>query len=126
MDNWREEFSNFKKQFVSEAKSDDIKDQRILAILDKNISNVSLTETIDVLSKRREVEAGGEHIISFPRVTYVAKNVVFVLSDFTFCYFIFYFICSLLSLISNIYILYTISLFEIIVSTFLTQFTCSN
>ena len=86
-----------------------------MAILEKNISSVTYDDTCKVLTRRRYMEHGDD-IEPLPRLEYLAKNVVFVLSDFTFVYFIFYFTCSLVGLVAEIPILYTISLFEIIVS----------
>lgn len=51
MDNWREEFSAFKKQFIGVARSNSLEDQRIMAILNKNISSVTVADTLKVLKK---------------------------------------------------------------------------
>ena len=118
MNKWREIFHNFKIKFKAVAKSDDLKDQVIMAILEKNTIDVKVSEYLTVIKKQSELEMGDEGLVNIPWLKYMAYNAIFILSDSGFNYFIFYCTCSFFALLGNIPILYSFFLFEIIVNFF--------
>jgi hypothetical protein len=116
MDRWREEFINFKAKLIAFSKQPSLSDQKIIEILDKHISKISKSEIIMILKRSRELEIGKEYFGNLPKLIYYSKIFVFLLSDHNLIYFFLYFICSLLGLVANFYILYPLCLIEIIVS----------
>ena len=115
MDKWREYFNEFRIMLLQVAKEDNLQDQLMLATLQKNVSEINFEEHKKILKVRRTLEIGSDEYMMLPRLMYISKNLIYILSDSGFIYYIFYFTCSLIALIGGIPILYSFSLFEIIV-----------
>jgi hypothetical protein len=65
----------------------------------------------------RQLDSGEEQTIeTLPRVTFFVLKVKFFLSDGTLKYFIFYLTCSFFAIYFDNFVIYSFSLFEIIVS----------
>lgn len=116
MDKWRIYFSKFRIMLRQVAKDDNLKDQLMLATLQKNVSDITFSERLKIIKMRRQMEMGTSKLKIMPLLNYVTKNLIFILSDKGFIYFIFYLTCSVFARVNNIPVLYAYSLFEIIVS----------
>lgn len=110
----RKFIKDFRKIFIPVANEEDLKDQLILAYLEKDIMKLTYNEKSRILKRQRELDSGTSGIRS-PLMMAVI-NIRFYLSDNVLRYFLFYFICSFCAIRYENYVLYSLPLFEIIVN----------
>lgn len=123
MDNLRREVLEYKKILMVHLSSTKQEDREIKAILEKNQSQISRVEYCRVLQRVRKIDTqqdGDDQGSSDPRLVsdmvYLAKIITFVLKDSTFLYFGFIFICTFTGFVHKSYFVYSLLLFEVVVS----------
>jgi hypothetical protein len=122
MDGWRERFLKFKKilsahsshKSVSRLSADKaVELQTIISILNKKQIDTSRAEITYVLSYFAN-EGGNKHPL--PRLEYFTQNLVFIISNATFRFFIFYLCLSIVAFSGGWVFLYSIHLLDIVVN----------
>lgn len=114
---WRAKLDAIKKRILRESVEQQNKEtQRILALLDKNLTEIKRREICEILRYERKMDGLDSSYTMLSTFTYYCQSVIFILSDFDLVYFMFYASCSLFALILDVKILYSLSLFEIIVN----------
>lgn len=87
----------------------------MLTYLEKDLRRLSWSEYLDILALKQEKETGVSYEMTVPTLHFITMGIIFFLRDFEIIYFIFYSVCSLYALLNQLYLLYSIFLFEIIV-----------
>lgn len=128
MDNLRNEMLEYKKILAHKLSNTKKDHKEIAEILGKHQSQISRIEYCRVLQKVRKIETQQEEHDLESRdlvsdLVYFAKIVIFVLKDSTFLYFGFIFICSFSGFVNKSYFVYSLLLFEVVVSISLLDFT---
>ena len=114
---WRKFLAGFRVLMRNYVKPDHMEDQILLGLAENRAIRLPISDLLKIYRRSREIQSGVEGSSSgVPIFTFMTQNLIFILSDFGFVYFIFYFTCSMLSFVGDIPILYCVSLFEIIVS----------
>lgn len=112
---WREKLDLLQKRILREMNEQDKETQIVLALLDKDFGDLSVRDVTKILSYERSLDGVTDKNLMLSGFTYQCYNLVFLLSDFNLIYFMFYAACSFFALLLNVNILYSLSLFEIIV-----------
>lgn len=87
-----------------------------MALLEKDVEKLDFRQNVKIIKKMRELNSGDENTIkALPRVTFMALKIQWFLSDGTLRYFIFYLTCSFFAIYFDSFVIYSFSLFEIIV-----------
>ena len=113
---WRLFFKDFRKVLLKDENVGADREQLVLTFLEKDLRRLSWSEYLDILALKQEKETGVPKELTIPTLHFITMGVIFFLKDFEVIYFIFYFVCSLVALLNQLYLLYAIFLFEIIVS----------
>lgn len=115
---WRRTQKETKKVFLRAVDIEDQGCQEMLVVLDKDPQRLSNREMCKILALMREMDEEGNRseFVQFSWLLLVYYSIKFTQEDAVLFYFGFYFLCSFLAITLNNQVLYSISLFEVIVS----------
>jgi len=113
MSEWRKFLLEFKKKLLRDPSIDEDKLQNLLGILDKDPQYLTYNEKGKIFKAIRLLDTDGD-IRPLPRLMQFYYSFNFYLKDQVLLYFCFYFLCSVMAITMDNYVLYSFSLFEII------------
>ena len=115
MKEWRNFLQEFRKKFLREAVLETSRSQMINSLLDKNPSQLSRADKLEIFKELRQLDDHNKSIKTVPNLLLIYYTVTFYYADKVLGYFVFYFLCSLLAITFDAHVFYSISLFEIVV-----------
>ena len=114
MNGWRRDIFSYKKNFKKLLEGYKGPDSNsIILSFNKSLINLTKKEKIAMI---KFINDGLGEIYSIPTLQYYWKNIHYILTDQTVCYFSFYICLSVIAFSRNVVILYSIHLLDIIVS----------
>lgn len=114
LDHWRNYMNKYSKVLTRRKANNDYESLIIRSVIEKDVMDITADEMRLIISQIRRTDSKYSSALS--SLIYYTLCVEFFLMDSTMIYFMFYILLSALAKFNSIWLLYSISLFDIIVS----------
>lgn len=112
LNGWKEKFAPYRKKIKKFLATEEDKDSsKILTVFYKNMIDLTFSEKIEMLKLVNRIN-GYNH--SLPYLEYIVQSFLFIVSHQKFKYFVLYFTLSVLALVGDLVLIYSIHLLDII------------